>query len=56
MESDKKIYLVAVMVGSVIGGYIPTFLGFDIFSLWSVVGGAVGAALAVYICYKIIGY
>lgn len=54
--SDKKVYYLAVLVGSTIGGYIPTFFGVDAFSLWSIVGSVLGAFFCIYLVYKFLAY
>jgi hypothetical protein len=51
---QKTIYLIAITIGSGIGSYLPTLFGAGIFSLWSIVGGFVGAILALYLAYKYI--
>lgn len=53
--SDKKIYYLAVFVGSAIGGYLPAIFGISLFSITDLLTGAVGAIIAIYITYKIIG-
>jgi len=40
-------------IGSLIGGYIPTFFGAGIFSYWSILTTAIGGFLGIWIGYKI---
>ena len=51
---QRFIYYIAIIFGSALGGYIPTFFGVEIFSLWSVFGSAIGALLFLYIAYKFV--
>jgi len=44
--------LLAVIIGSIIGGYIPTLFGAGLFSLWDIVGSTLGAFFLLYIAYK----
>ena len=40
---DRRIMLLCITVGSTLGGYLPTLVGFGTFSLVSFAGGFVGA-------------
>ena len=40
--SDKKLYLLAVSIGSAVGSWVPSLWGSGMFSGWSIVLGAVG--------------
>lgn len=51
--NSKKIVMLGMVVGSTIGGYIPTFFGFSAFSYASVVTTAIGGAIGIYITYKL---
>jgi hypothetical protein len=42
-----------MIIGSSVGGYVPTLLGADMFSLWSIVGSIAGGLLGIYLAYKI---
>lgn len=48
----KSLVSLMVIIGSVIGGYIPTLFGVDMFSMWSILGSGVGAILFLYLIYK----
>lgn len=52
-SSNKSIYVGAVIVGSIVGGYIPSLFHASIFSLWSILGSAVVALLFLFIAVKI---
>jgi len=49
---DKKSIMLAMVIGSVIGGYAPTFFGVSAFSLISVISGAIGGILGIWLAYK----
>jgi hypothetical protein len=49
---DKKVFYLAGSLGSAIGGYVPTLLGTEGFSAWSVLGGLVGGVGAIVIVYR----
>jgi hypothetical protein len=43
--SRKKLIMLGMVVGSIVGGYLPALLGFDglMVSLWgSIIGGIIG--------------
>lgn len=42
-----------LFLGSSIGSYLPTFLGQDLFSGWSVILGALGGFAGIYVGYKL---
>jgi uncharacterized membrane protein YeaQ/YmgE (transglycosylase-associated protein family) len=44
---------VGMLIGSILGGYIPTLWGADIFSLTSLAGSVVGGLLGIWVGYKI---
>lgn len=50
--SDKGMYTVGALVGSTIGGYLPSIFGASIFSFWSITTSALGGFLAIYLIYK----
>jgi uncharacterized membrane protein YeaQ/YmgE (transglycosylase-associated protein family) len=49
----KTTIRVGLLVGSFVGGYIPLLWGASAFSFSSVIFGAIGASLGVYVGYKI---
>ena len=52
-SSNKAIYVGAVLVGSIVGGYLPVIFGASIFSLWSILTSAVVAVVFLYLAVKI---
>lgn len=52
MSSKVLVYL-GMIIGSVIGGYIPTLFGAGLISYSSVLFSGIGAILGVIICYKL---
>lgn len=53
---DKKIYFLALFVGSTIGAYVPTFFGVGLFSLWSIFSSAAFALGAIYLAFRVLDY
>lgn len=51
MEKKTAIKL-GLFLGSIVGGYIPMLWGAGAFSFSSVICGAIGASLGVYLGYK----
>jgi predicted esterase YcpF (UPF0227 family) len=49
---DKKIIMLAMLVGSTVGGYIPTWFGASAFGLASVLCGAVGGLLGIWVAFR----
>ena len=49
---DKKIVMLAMLVGSTIGGYAPTIFGASAFSLSSIFCGAIGGILGIWLSFK----
>jgi hypothetical protein len=50
--SSKSIVMIGMVVGSIIGGYIPILFGVSFLSLWSILGNAVGGLFGIWITYK----
>ena len=50
--ASKKLYYLAVFVGSIIGGYIPALWGAGFFSFSSLLFSGLGAILAIVVVYK----
>jgi hypothetical protein len=50
--SSKSIVMLGMVVGSIIGGYVPVLFGASFFSLWSVLGSAAGGLLGIWITYR----
>ena len=51
---NKKIVFLAMIVGSTIGGYIPTFFGAGLFSMSSVICGGIGGIFAIWLSFKLL--
>ncbi len=50
--SSKSIVMLGMIIGSIIGGYIPILLGASFLSAWSILGSAAGGLLGIWITYK----
>ncbi len=44
--------MTGLLIGSVIGGYIPSLLGADFLSMWGVLGSTLGAILGLWVAYR----
>lgn len=53
MQSKKIIWLL-LFVGSTVGGWAASAMGFSLFSIWSIVLSTLGGGAGVWIGYKII--
>jgi hypothetical protein len=53
---DKKVVMLGMVIGSTIGGYVPTFFGVDAFSLWSIFWGGVGGIVGIWLSFKLVAY
>ncbi len=49
----KTLVTLGMIIGSLLGGYVPVFFGVGIFSYTSVLTSGVGAILGIWIGYKI---
>ena len=45
--------MIGVIIGSTIGGYVPTLFGASLFSMASVIGNTIGGLVGIYVGYKI---
>lgn len=50
--SSKTMIMIGMVVGSIIGGYLPILFGASFLSLWSLLGSAAGGLLGIWITYK----
>ncbi len=50
--SSKTFVYFGIFAGSVVGGYLPSLFGFDVFSPVSIIAGFLGAFVGFYIAYK----
>ena len=46
---NKTIIMFFVLAFGLIGGYLPTLLGEDIFSLWEILGSTVGGFIGIWV-------
>lgn len=44
--------MLGMIVGSIIGGYVPVFFGASFLSAWSLLGSGVGGLLGIWITYQ----
>jgi cytochrome c oxidase subunit IV len=51
--STKTLIWTFLVIFSTIGSYLPSLFGLDMFSLWSIIGGALGGILGIYVGYKL---
>ena len=51
---DKKSVMLGMIIGSIVGGYIPALWGAGIFSLSSIIGNVIGGLLGIYLMVKFI--
>jgi uncharacterized membrane protein YeaQ/YmgE (transglycosylase-associated protein family) len=49
---DKKTIMLGMIAGSIVGGYIPTLFGASAFSIASVITGAIGAFIGIWLTYR----
>jgi len=49
---DKKIIILGMLFGSTIGGYIPTLFGASAFSISSIICGALGAFIGIWLTFR----
>jgi uncharacterized membrane protein YeaQ/YmgE (transglycosylase-associated protein family) len=45
--------MMGLLIGSLIGGCIPSIFGAGVFSMWGLLGSTVGAILGLWIAYRI---
>ena len=50
---DKRVIMLGMVVGSTVGGYLPTLFGADIFSLYSILGTLIGGGLGIWLSFKL---
>lgn len=51
--NPKTLIWIGVIVGSTIGGWIPTLWGTSFFSFSSIIGNTIGGLIGIYIGFKI---
>jgi len=51
--SSKTAVMIGMVLGSTIGGYLPSFFGISAFSFIGIVGNVVGGIVGIFIAYKL---
>lgn len=51
--SQKSFVMMGMVIGSLIGGYIPIFFGASFFSYSSILFNGIGGIIGIYIGYKL---
>ncbi|MCX6753359.1 MAG: hypothetical protein NTW62_03395 [Candidatus Nomurabacteria bacterium] len=51
--NSKSLIFIGTIIGSTLGGYIPTLWGADAFSFSSIIFSSLGAILGIYIGFKL---
>jgi hypothetical protein len=51
---DKKIIMLGMVFGSLIGGYLPSLFGASTFSVASILGGGLGGLMGIWLTFKLI--
>jgi hypothetical protein len=50
--SRKNMVMAGMIIGSTIGGYLPTLFGAHGISFWSLLTGAAGGFIGIYVAFK----
>ena len=50
--SRKTIIIIGMIIGSTIGGYLPTLFGAHGISYWSLLGSTIGGIIGIYVAFK----
>ena len=51
--NSRFLIMVTLTVGSVLGSYLPTLWGAGVFSMWSILLGAIGGLVGIWVGYKL---
>lgn len=51
--SRKTAIIIGAIIGSLLGGYLPTLFGADSISFWSLIGSAVGGLIGIYVSFRL---
>ena len=51
--SPKSIVMMSFVVGSLLGSYLPVLFGVGAFSYTSIITGAIGGVIGIYVGYKL---
>ena len=49
----KGLLMMGLLIGSLIGGCIPSLFGAGFLSMWGIIGSTVGAILGLWITYRV---
>lgn len=52
---NKQTVYIGVIIGGLIGGYIPSLWGAGLFSFSEVLFGAIGSLAGIWVVYKLLG-
>jgi len=52
--SQKFAVMTGMIIGSIVGGYVPVLWGADFLSYWGIVTSTIGALLGIYVGYKLL--
>jgi hypothetical protein len=50
---DRRVLILFITIGSTIGGYLPTFVGYSSFSVVSFIAGAAGGVAGIWAFRKV---
>lgn len=51
--SRATLVMIGMVVGSIVGGYIPIFFGASLLSFSSIIGNSLGGLVGIWIAYKL---
>ena len=51
--TTKTTIWIGILIGSTIGGWVPTIFGADWLSLWSIVGNGIGGLFGIWVGFKL---
>lgn len=51
---DKRMIMLGMFLGSTVGGYIPVLFGASAFSFSSIIFGAIGGILGIWVSFKLL--
>jgi uncharacterized membrane protein YeaQ/YmgE (transglycosylase-associated protein family) len=50
--SRKTMVMIGMVIGSTIGGYLPTLFGAHMISYWGLLGSTIGGIIGIYVAFK----
>lgn len=50
---SKALVMLLMLIGSTVGGFVPTLFGADIFSFWPLITSAIGGIFGIWLAFKI---